>query len=149
MPSWSRLIGKDGQLSTPLKLRVFVNSWPFLLRIVAKGGQNCAQSQSPVLTVTPTLRAAVRTKTHPHKHLRDTNMLHENSGQLELEKVGGAARSRERVWGVFRIVLGLGQIMGATMSLYLIIQMGIGALSLVAVLVTLSLTILSRLLFRD
>ncbi len=54
----------------------------------------------------------------------------------------------ERRWAVVRILLGTAQVMGATMSAYLLLQTGTNAWSLGAVAVTGLLVVLSKLLFR-
>jgi len=57
--------------------------------------------------------------------------------------------SKEKAWAVVRMVLGLGQMMGAVVAFYLLLQTGVNALSLGAVVVTCLLTTTSVLLFRS
>jgi hypothetical protein len=54
---------------------------------------------------------------------------------------------KEKVWAVVRMVLGLGQMMAAVVTFYVLIQTGMNALSLGAVAVTCVLTSLSLLVF--
>ena len=63
------------------------------------------------------------------------------------EQNGGPPTSREKAWAVVRLVLGFAQMMGATVSVYLLIELGVVPLSLGSVVVTPSLTTLSVLLF--
>jgi hypothetical protein len=60
----------------------------------------------------------------------------------------GSPTIRERAWAVVRIILGLGQMIGAIVSVYFLIETGVNAMSLGAVTVTCMLTVTSRLLFR-
>ena len=53
----------------------------------------------------------------------------------------------EKAWAVARLVLGLLQVMGATVSVYLLIELGVHALSLGSVAVTCLFTTVSVLLF--
>ena len=59
----------------------------------------------------------------------------------------GSPTIRERAWAIVRIILGLGQMMGAVVSVYFLIETGVNALSLGAVAGTCVLTVTSRLLF--
>jgi len=54
---------------------------------------------------------------------------------------------RERRWAIARLVLGFLQIMGAGLSLGLLVELGVSRLSLIAVAITGLLTTLSVLLF--
>ena len=58
-------------------------------------------------------------------------------------------RSREKVWAVVRIVLGLAQVMSATFTFVLLVQMGVNEWSLGAIGITGLLVLLSKWLFRD
>ena len=53
----------------------------------------------------------------------------------------------ERAWAVVRLILGLGQMMGAVMSFYLLIATGVNELSIACVVVTCLLTTISVVLF--
>jgi uncharacterized membrane protein (UPF0136 family) len=55
--------------------------------------------------------------------------------------------AKEKAWAVVRIVLGLAQVMGATLALYLLVQTGTSGLTIAAVVVTGLLTAGSTLLF--
>jgi hypothetical protein len=55
---------------------------------------------------------------------------------------------RERLWAVVRIVLGLAQVMGATVAAWCLVQTGTSVLTLGAAAVTGLLVIVSKLLFR-
>lgn len=52
-----------------------------------------------------------------------------------------------RAWAVFRIGLGLAQMMGATITLFLLLRIGVTNLTVWATAATLSLTVLSKLMF--
>lgn len=56
--------------------------------------------------------------------------------------------AKKRTVGVVRIALGIGQIMGATVSLILLLQTGVNGLSVSATVLTGLLTLASKLLFR-
>lgn len=61
---------------------------------------------------------------------------------------GGQGPTRqEGAWAAVRLVLGVGQMSGAVVSLYLLVQTGLGELSLGAVAATCLLTTVSVLLF--
>jgi|GEM_PF-3300896 len=55
---------------------------------------------------------------------------------------------KEKAWAVIRMSLGLAQTMGAVVSLYLLVQTGVNALSIGAAAVTTILTLISLALFR-
>ncbi len=57
------------------------------------------------------------------------------------------AAARERWWALARIALGLAQMTGATAALLLLVQTGVNARSLGAVVITCALTTTSVLLF--
>lgn len=57
--------------------------------------------------------------------------------------------TRERWWAILRVALGTGQVMGATISLVLLIGIGMSEVTLLVVLITCLLTIVSIVLFRD
>ena len=61
---------------------------------------------------------------------------------------GEQPTAREKAWAVVRIVLGLAQVMGATVSVYCLIQTGTSTLTVVSVAITGLLVVLSKLLFR-
>ena len=56
---------------------------------------------------------------------------------------------KERQWVMIRLVLGITQIIGATISLVLLIRTGVSKLSIGACVVTTFFTIMSRLLCLD
>ena len=60
---------------------------------------------------------------------------------------GGSPTIRERAWAVVRIILGLGQMIGAIVSFCLLIEIGINEWSLGMVVATCLLTCISVLLF--
>jgi hypothetical protein len=64
------------------------------------------------------------------------------------EPEGNRPTSKEKAWAVVRLVLGQAQMIGAVVALYLLIQTGMNALSLGAVVVTCLFTTISVLLFR-
>ncbi len=66
----------------------------------------------------------------------------------EARSAFSAPTPAERRWAVVRILLGTAQVMGATVSAYLLLQTGTNAWSLGAVTVTGLLVVLSKLLFR-
>ncbi len=55
----------------------------------------------------------------------------------------------ERAWAVVRIILGLLQVMAATISLYLLVEMGANGVTLLAAGVTGLLVLMSKWLFRE
>jgi len=61
---------------------------------------------------------------------------------------GEAGRKKEVRWAIVRLILGQAQIIGAVVSVYLVIQTGINSLSVCAFALTTACTILSRLIFR-
>ena len=56
---------------------------------------------------------------------------------------------KQRMWAFFRLVLGLGQMVGVGISLYLLAESGMNDLSLGAVVVTCGLTMVSVMLFGN
>ena len=65
----------------------------------------------------------------------------------KLEGDDGSPTIRERAWAVVRIILGLGQMIGAIVSVCLLIEIGINEWSLGMVVGTCLLTCISVLLF--
>jgi hypothetical protein len=56
-------------------------------------------------------------------------------------------RTKEKIWAVFQIALGIAQVIGATVALYLLVQIGINEWSISAAGLTRLLTVTSRILF--
>jgi hypothetical protein len=63
------------------------------------------------------------------------------------KSVDESINSRELWWAVVRLVLGILQIMGSTLSLLLLIQAGVSTATIVACVITTFFTVISRLLF--
>jgi hypothetical protein len=59
----------------------------------------------------------------------------------------GRPTGKEKAWAVVRLVLGLAQMIGAVVSLYLLLQIGLASVTLGAVVFTCACTTASVLLF--
>jgi len=66
----------------------------------------------------------------------------------KMEEDQAPPTGNEKAWAVVRVILGQAQMMGAVVSFYFLVQTGVNALSLGAVVVTGLLTTTSILLFR-
>ena len=59
------------------------------------------------------------------------------------------APGRTKLWAAVRVLLGLSQIMGATATLYFLVETGASVLTLLGTGITGLLLLVSKLLFRD